>query len=99
MYKAIKKLILGHQPCEKHNILTSNAGFALPVAIIAKCKEKIFLAQKNVIWRKQMAKKNLKKKSPSKYYRLWLFIAMISHFYKFINHQLKHSCTCQKVNP
>ena len=30
---------------------------ALPVAIIAKCEEKIFLAQKNVIWRKQMAKK------------------------------------------
>ena len=33
-------------------------GLALPVAIIAKCEEKIFLAQKNFIWRKQMAKKN-----------------------------------------
>ena len=44
-------------------------------------------------------KKNLKKKSPSKYYRLWLFIATISFFYPLINHQLKHSCTCQKVNP
>ena len=35
-----------------------NAGFALPVAIVAKCEEKIFLAQKKFIWRKQVAKKN-----------------------------------------
>ena len=35
------------------------SGFALPVAIIAKCEEKIFLAQKNIIWRKKVAKKNL----------------------------------------
>ena len=40
----------------------SNTGFALPVAIIAKCEEKIFLAQKNVIWRKQMAKNKSKEK-------------------------------------
>ena len=37
-------------------------GFALLVAIIAKCEEKIFLTQKNIIWRKQLAKK----KSPLK---------------------------------
>ena len=35
------------------------SGFALPVAIIAKCEEKLFLAQKNIIWRKLVAKKNL----------------------------------------
>ena len=39
------------------------SGFALPVAIIAKCEEKIFLAQKNVIWRKQMAKKKIYRKN------------------------------------
>ena len=34
------------------------SGFALPIAIVAKREEKIFLAQKNMIWRKQVAKKN-----------------------------------------
>ena len=41
------------------------AGFALPVvivAIVAKCEEKIFLAQKNFIWRKQVAKKKFSQK-------------------------------------
>ena len=33
------------------------AGFVLPVAIIAKCEEKIFLAQKNIM-RKQVVKNN-----------------------------------------
>ena len=32
-------------------------GFALPVAIVAKCEEKIFLAQKNFIWRNKWRKK------------------------------------------
>ena len=35
----------------------NQSGFALPVAIVAKCEEEIFLAQKNFIWRKQVAKK------------------------------------------
>ena len=35
------------------------AGYALPVAIVAKCEEKVFLAQKNSIWRKQMVKKKI----------------------------------------
>ena len=38
------------------------SGFALPVAIVAKCEEKIFLAPKKFIWRKQVAKKNSPKK-------------------------------------
>ena len=33
-------------------------GFALPIAIVAKCEEKLFLARKNMTWRKQVAKKN-----------------------------------------
>ena len=40
-------------------IPTLKAGVALPIAIVAKCEEKIFLAQKNMIWRKQVAKKKL----------------------------------------
>ena len=40
------------------NLLPLISGFALSVAIIAKCEEKIFLAQKNIIWRIQVAKKN-----------------------------------------
>ena len=36
-----------------------NTGFGLPVAIIAKCEEKIFLAQKNIFQQKQVAKKVL----------------------------------------
>ena len=40
-------------------VTDADAGFALPVAIIAKCEEKIFLAQKNIIWPKKVAKKNL----------------------------------------
>ena len=38
--------------------MSRHPGFALPVAIVAKCEEKIFLAQKNFIWQKQLAKKN-----------------------------------------
>ena len=41
------------------NVQLMLAGFALPVAIIAKWEEKIFLAQKTLFWRKQVAKKNL----------------------------------------
>ena len=40
-------------------IYGKNSGVALPVAIIAKCEEKIFLAQKNIFWRKQVPKKIL----------------------------------------
>ena len=53
--------------CETNkNEMSSSSGFVLPVAIIAKCEEKIFLAQKNIIWRKQVAKKKspLKKSAP-----------------------------------
>ena len=35
-----------------------NPAFALPIAIVAKCEEKLFLAQKNMILQKQVAKKN-----------------------------------------
>ena len=38
--------------------LSAFPGFALPVATVPKCEEEIFLAQKNFIWRKQVAKKN-----------------------------------------
>ena len=34
------------------------AGFALPIAIVAKCEEKTYLAQKNFILQKQVEKKN-----------------------------------------
>ena len=41
-----------------HNSLVteSGSGFALPIAIVAKCEEIINLAQKIVIWRQLLAK-------------------------------------------
>ena len=41
------------------------AGFALPVAIIAKCEEKIFLAEKTLFGKNEWRKKSpLKKWAP-----------------------------------
>ena len=48
-----------HKLWYKLNSLHTHSGFALTIAIVAKCEEKLFLAQKNIIWRKQVAKKNL----------------------------------------
>ena len=45
-------------PLIQEEQLSVTSGFALPIAIVAKCEEKIFLAQKNMIWQKQVAKKN-----------------------------------------
>ena len=38
------------------SISNLHAGFALPIAIVAKCEEIINLAQKIVIWRQLLAK-------------------------------------------
>ena len=40
------------------------AGFALPIAIVAKCEEILNFAQKIVIWRQLLAKE----KSPAKFF-------------------------------
>ena len=37
-------------------VLCAQAGFALPIAIVAKCEEIINLAQKILIWRQLLAK-------------------------------------------
>ena len=63
----------------------NQSGFALPVAIVAKCEEEIFLAQKNFIWRKQVAKKIL---LPKNRHHLGCFMSF--------NRQLTSWITCLK---
>ena len=63
----------------------ARSGFALPVAIVARCEEKIFLAQKNFIWQKQVAKKIL---LPKNRHHLGCFMSF--------NRQLTSWITCLK---
>ena len=44
----------------KAEITKPGAGFALPLATFAKCENKIYLAQKILIWLNQVAKKKIK---------------------------------------
>ena len=39
-------------------LIVSYLFLLLPVAIVAKCEEKMFMAQKNIVWQKPVAKTN-----------------------------------------
>ena len=52
--KKVKEKILKKRPCT-----SSDPGFALPIAIVAKCEEIKKLAQKKIIWRQLLAKEKL----------------------------------------
>ena len=83
LYTCIKTLKYIPGPCVRWAF--TGPGFALPVAIVAKCEEKIFLAQKNFIWRNKWRKKIL---LPKNWHHFGCFMSL--------NHQLTSWITCLK---